>query len=82
MNTETTISSISDAKPRLGRLIKRALAGEPVFIGRAQGSSDLVQLVPVPRPEPIPYYPPGAIKMTRSLIAATTIFPLLDNPFE
>jgi antitoxin (DNA-binding transcriptional repressor) of toxin-antitoxin stability system len=79
MNTLT----LTEAKAGLGGLIDKAFAGETVFIVRPRGRSGraVVQLVPVRDPEPIPYYPPGALELNRARIAAMDTFSVNDDPF-
>jgi hypothetical protein len=50
------ILTLSQAKPRMGRLIDRALHGEPVVIRKG---NRLVQLTEYVVPEPIPERPVG-----------------------
>ena len=50
------ILTLSQAKPRMGRLIDRALHGEPVVIRKG---GRLVQLTEYVVPEPIPERPIG-----------------------
>jgi antitoxin (DNA-binding transcriptional repressor) of toxin-antitoxin stability system len=50
------ILKLSEAKPRMGRLIDRALDGEPVVIRRG---NRLVQLTEYVVPAPIPERPVG-----------------------
>lgn len=50
------ILTLSQAKPRMGRLIDRALQGEPVVIRKG---GRLVQLTEYVVPEPIPERPVG-----------------------
>lgn len=50
------ILTVSQAKPRIGRLIDRALHGEPVVIRKG---NRLVQLTEYVVPEPIPERPAG-----------------------
>ena len=50
------ILTLSQAKPRMGRLIDRALHGEPVVIRKG---GRLVQLTEYVVPEPIPDRPVG-----------------------
>ena len=50
------ILTLSQAKPRIGRLIDRALLGEAVLIRKG---GRLVQLIEYAVPEPIPERPAG-----------------------
>jgi hypothetical protein len=50
--------TVSEAKPRLGKLVDDALKEKPVFIRRG---GRVVQLVPATMPAPIPVYPAGAL---------------------
>lgn len=50
------ILTLAEAKPKIGRLIDRALAGQPVLI---QKRGKLVQLTEFVVPEPIPDRPVG-----------------------
>jgi len=50
------ILTLSQAKPRMGRLIDRALGGEAVLIRKG---NRLVQLTEYVMPEPIPERPAG-----------------------
>lgn len=58
--------TVSEAKPRLGKLVDDALRAKPVFIRRG---SKVVQLVPATMPDPIPVYPAGALARTDAEIA-------------
>ena len=59
--------TVSNAKPQLGRLVDRALKFQPVFIRRGR---QVVQLVPAVMPDPIPYYPEGALTRSPERLAA------------
>jgi len=50
------ILTLSQVKPRLGRLLDRVLQGEPIVIRKG---GRLVQLTEYIVPEPIPERPPG-----------------------
>lgn len=61
------ILTLSQAKPRMGRLIDRALHGEPVVIRKG---NRLVQLTEYVVPAPIPERPPGYFRRRPSDYAA------------
>jgi hypothetical protein len=58
--------TVSEAKPRLGKLVDDALRAKPVFIRRG---SQVVQLVAAVMPDPIPVYPTGALARSDAEIA-------------
>ena len=58
--------TVSEAKPRLGRLVDDALNSKAVFIRRGR---QVVQLVPATMPDPIPVYPAGALVRSDAEIA-------------
>jgi hypothetical protein len=55
------ILTLSQAKPKIGQLIDRALRGEPVLIRKG---AHLVQLTEYLMPEPIPERPVGYFRRT------------------
>src|ERR1035438_10576022 len=55
--------TVTEAKPRLGNLVDRALRSEPIFLRRGKR---IIQIVPAAMPDPIPVLPEGALTMTRS----------------
>ena len=61
--------TVSEAKPRLGALVDQALKSNPVFIRRGR---QVVQLVPAVMPEPIPFFPEGALARSAAEIAQLT----------
>ncbi|MDQ5978334.1 MAG: hypothetical protein QG602_1308 [Verrucomicrobiota bacterium] len=61
------ILTLSQAKPRMGRLIDRALDGEPVVIRKG---NRLVQLTEYVVPAPIPERPAGHFRRRPSDYAA------------
>ncbi|MFZ5495415.1 MAG: hypothetical protein ACOZE5_08780 [Verrucomicrobiota bacterium] len=61
------ILTVSQAKPRMGRLIDRALGGEPVLIRKG---NRLVQLTEYVVPEPIPVRPVGYFRRKSGAYAA------------
>jgi len=67
------ILNLSEAKPRMGRLIDRALRGEAVVIRRG---SRLIQLTEYLVPEPIPERPVGYFRRRRSAYAVANGAPL------
>ena len=78
MSTTATLSipTVSDAKPRLGSLIDRALDGEMVFIRRGQ---ELVQLIRAIQPPPVPVFPPGSIIYDDERVADMKALPIIDT---
>jgi hypothetical protein len=58
--------TVSEAKPRLGRIVDRVIReGKPAIIRRKGG---LVQIARHPAPEPIPVRPPGYFKLRKAEI--------------
>ena|SRR5271157_6019737 len=58
--------TVTEAKPRLGNLVDRALRSEPIFLRRGRR---IVQIVPAAMPDPIPVLPEGALTMTDERVA-------------
>src|SRR5271157_1884562 len=58
--------TVTEAKPRLGNLVDRALRSEPIFLRRGKR---IVQIVPAAMPDPIPVLPEGALTMTDERVA-------------
>lgn len=71
------ILTLSQAKPRMGRLIDRALHGEPVVIRKG---SRLVQLTEYVVPEPIPERPVGYFQRRSTDYARANRVPLNFAP--
>ena len=71
------ILSLSEAKPRMGRLIDRALQGEAVVIRKG---GRLVQLTEYIVPEPIPERPVGYFRRRRSGYAFANQAPADASP--
>ena len=71
------ILTLSQAKPRMGRLIDRALHGEPVVIRKG---NRLVQLTEYVVPEPIPERPMGYFRRRSSGYALANRAPVNFAP--
>jgi len=71
-----SIPTVTDAKPKLGSLIDRALDGEMVFIRRGQ---ELIQLVRAIQPPPVPVFPPGSIVFDDERVADIKALPIIDT---
>ena len=69
--------TITQAKPRLGNLVDRALRSEPIFLRRG---GRIVQIVPAAVPDPIPVIPEGALTMTEDRIAFINSMPADSDP--
>ncbi len=61
--------TVSEAKPRLGKLADAALKGHSVFIRRG---SEVLQLVRAAMPDPVAVYPLGAFARDDAAIARLT----------
>jgi antitoxin (DNA-binding transcriptional repressor) of toxin-antitoxin stability system len=64
--------TVTEAKPRLGNLVDRALRSEPIFLRRGKR---IVQIVPAAMPDPIPVLPEGALTMTEERVAFINSMP-------
>lgn len=71
--------TITEAKPRLGNLVDRALRSEPIFLRRGRR---IVQIVPAAMPDPIPVLPEGALTMTEERIAFINSMPAEADPLS
>ncbi len=71
------ILTLSQAKPRMGRLIDRALEGEPVVIRKG---NRLVQLTEYIVPEPIPERPMGYFRRRAADYAQANRAPIDASP--
>ena len=69
--------TVTEAKPRLGSLVDRALRLEPIFLRRGKR---MVQLVPAAVPDPIPVLPEGALTMSDERIAFINSMPADSDP--
>jgi hypothetical protein len=69
--------TVTEAKPRLGNLVDRALRLEPIFLRRGKR---MVQLVPAAVPDPIPALPEGALTMSDERIAFINSMPADSAP--
>jgi hypothetical protein len=69
--------TVTEAKPRLGNLVDRALRSEPIFLRRGKR---MVQIVPAAIPEPIPVLPEGALTMTEERVAFINSMPAEADP--
>ena len=69
--------TVTEAKPRLGNLVDRALRSEPVFLRRGRR---MVQIVPAAIPDPIPVLPEGALTMTEERVAFINSMPDESEP--
>lgn len=71
--------SVTEAKPRLGSLVDRALRSEPVFIRRG---SRVVQIVPAIVPDPVSVMPVGHYAITDERAAFLNEMPLDSRPLS
>lgn len=71
--------TITEAKPRLGNLVDRALRSETIFLRRG---GRIVQIVPAAVPDPIPVIPEGALTMTEDRIAFINSMPDESDPLS
>ncbi len=71
------IFTVSQAKPRMGRLIDRALEGEPVVIRKG---NRLVQLTEYVVPAPIPERPAGYFRRRPTDYALANRAPVDSTP--
>jgi antitoxin (DNA-binding transcriptional repressor) of toxin-antitoxin stability system len=78
MNPMKTLS-VTEAKPRLGKLVDRALRDEAVFIRRGRR---IVQIVPAVQPDPLPVLRQGALTMTDERVDAINAMPGDARPLE
>jgi hypothetical protein len=69
--------TVTEAKPRLGDLVDRALRSEAIFLRRGRR---MVQIVPATVPDPIPVLPEGALTMTDERIAFINSMPADAEP--
>lgn len=69
--------TVTEAKPRLGNLVDRALRSEPIFLRRGRR---VVQIVPAAMPEPVPVLPEGALTMTDERVAFINSVPSDADP--
>jgi antitoxin (DNA-binding transcriptional repressor) of toxin-antitoxin stability system len=69
--------TVTEAKPRLGNLVDRALRAEPIFLRRGKR---MVQIIPAAVPDPIPVLPEGALTMTEDRIAFINSMPADADP--
>lgn len=69
--------TVTEAKPRLGRLVDQALRSKPVFIRRG---NRVVQLVPAVMPDPVPAMPEGHFAITEERASALNAMPPDPRP--
>jgi antitoxin (DNA-binding transcriptional repressor) of toxin-antitoxin stability system len=69
--------TISQAKPRISRLVERALRGEAVVIRKGNRMVQLTEYVP---PEPIPMRPAGYFRRQAADYATANAAPAGDRP--